>query len=188
MEERIQWAVYDATLQGVGFWALTYEGNDPTFWPMVHDNTTLTPPDDTGVTDDTGGADDSGPASGDLPVARAGKPIVASVGDTVFLNGNGSADPNGYPLRYTWTVRTSPQRIALEDADQAEPHFVAESEGTYSFELVVESRSGRSAPDTVVVTVGTESAGLCASTPGALPWLGLLAGGALLLRRKANHF
>ncbi|HND34765.1 MAG TPA: glycosyl hydrolase family 18 protein, partial [Myxococcota bacterium] len=95
VEERIQWAVYDATLQGVGFWALTYEGNDPTFWPMVHDNTTLTPPDDTGVTDDTGGGDDSGPASGDLPVARAGKPIVASVGDTVFLNGNGSADPNG---------------------------------------------------------------------------------------------
>lgn len=188
VEERIQWAVHDATLQGVGFWALTYEGNDPDFWPMVRDQTALTPAggDDSGPKD-SGPADDSDPPSGELPVARAGQPIAASVGDTVFLNGSGSEDPNGYPLRYLWTTRTSPQRINLADADQAEPHFVAEVAGTYSFELVVESRAGRSDPDTVVVTVGSESIGLCASAPGALPWLGLIASATLLLRRKPKH-
>lgn len=70
VRERIAFA-RDNGLQGVGFWAVGYEGDDPDFWPMVAEETTFATPDtgddDTSAGDDTSANDtDSGaPDSGD---------------------------------------------------------------------------------------------------------------------------
>ncbi|MEL6347520.1 MAG: glycosyl hydrolase family 18 protein, partial [Myxococcota bacterium] len=82
LRERISYAV-DRELQGVGFWALQYEGEDSGFWEMVSEETVLLEDDpletDTGL--DT-------PAENAPPIARAGQPIEANVGDIVVLNGS----------------------------------------------------------------------------------------------------
>jgi MYXO-CTERM domain-containing protein len=54
LETKLSWGV-DQGIQGVGYWALGYEGNDPEFWAMV-DRVTLTP-EDTGAPEDTGTLD-----------------------------------------------------------------------------------------------------------------------------------
>ncbi|MDP2309075.1 MAG: glycosyl hydrolase family 18 protein [Pseudomonadota bacterium] len=64
VQERVAWAVGNR-LQGVGFWALGYEGADPAFWDMVGVETAadhVPEPEDTGDTDDpedTGDTDDT---------------------------------------------------------------------------------------------------------------------------------
>lgn len=60
VEIKLQWSV-DQGIQGVGFWALGYDGNNPAFWEMVDDVTSIGPSDDPGPTDtglvDTGHVD-----------------------------------------------------------------------------------------------------------------------------------
>lgn len=186
VQERIHWAV-GAGLAGVGFWALTYEGNDPAFWDMVEAETKIELP-------DTGGGGDSGPqdsgpqdsAAAGHPVARAGQTLEVAVGDTVYLNGTGSSDPMDYPLRYMWTVLSGPG-ITLEDADTAEPHFVVPEAGSWTFQLVVESKHGLSQPDTVeIIAVEHGGCSTGAQTPvawGAVLGLAGLLGLAIQRRR-----
>lgn len=59
LETKLKWGV-EQGIQGVGYWALGYDGNDPAFWEMV-DRVTLIPSDD--VDDDTDDSDtgDAGP-------------------------------------------------------------------------------------------------------------------------------
>lgn len=184
VQERIHFAIGQG-LGGIGFWALTYEGNDPAFWDMVETETKL-PGDDTGTDtgSDTGtdtGKDTGEKPSEDLPMARAGEQIDAQVGDIVYLNGSGSSDPNGYPLRYTWSQSTGPEQVKLVDADEAEPHFTIPASGTYTFQLLVESRTGSSPADTVQVVA--EEAGGCSTAPSAASG-GMVGLGLLLLRRR----
>jgi hypothetical protein len=146
-----------AGLQGVGFWALTYEGNDPEFWQMVEDETRK---------EVESGQDDTGVVEGG-PVARAGLPIEAWPGDTVYLNGRGSTDPEGMPLLYAWAQVLGPE-VELMDADQPEPYFVVPETGSYQFELTVESRNGVSEPDRVEV-VAVDAPGMC-GTPASPLW------------------
>ena len=66
VRERIAFARENG-LQGVGFWAVGYEGDDPDFWPMVAEETTFQAPDTGG--DDTSATDDSA-----VPDDTAGDP------------------------------------------------------------------------------------------------------------------
>lgn len=83
-----------------------------------------------------------------LPVAYAGQDLKVKAGNTVVLNGLGSNDPDGDPLRYEWT-QIRGHKISLLDADSPKPTFVApkvSSKRLLRFKLRVTDMKG---PDTV---------------------------------------
>ncbi|HUQ03688.1 MAG TPA: myxosortase-dependent M36 family metallopeptidase [Kofleriaceae bacterium] len=92
------------------------------------------------------------------PTADAGQPVIAVVGDSVQLDGSGSSDPDGGTLTYAWTQTDGPD-VTLDNAAARNPRFTAPdvTEATsLTFELVVTSPSGASAPDSVSVFVAPE--------------------------------
>ncbi len=151
--------VRDATsIGGVGFWALHYT-DDPTFWQMVHDETTWTLPTDSttsgGPTDTGEPPDPGGPTgTGGAPDFRAdaGRPLLAYVGDTVVLSGEGSQGPEGISLDYRWTQLEGPA-VQLADVDIANPVFRIEQPGNLVFELLVGDGTAWSAPSRSYVVV-----------------------------------
>ncbi len=64
MTDKIGWSV-DQGLQGVGFWALTYDDGDPDLWSMVQGLTTTDTPDDTNVPTDSDPPDTGPDTPGD---------------------------------------------------------------------------------------------------------------------------
>lgn len=204
LAERISWAVTDQGLQGVGFWALTYEDNDAEFWDMVSSYTASAGGDDGGGDSgggDSGGGDvgggdgggddggvDSAPPSDGQPVARAGVAFMAYPGDTVILDGSASSDPGGAELKFRWT-QVGGATVALEGGATAEPSFVAPAPGTLSFELVVNNGEQYSDPDVVDVVVADPEVGErwmgggCQTVPGA-GWGLVVAAAAAMARRR----
>ena len=88
------------------------------------------------------------------PVADAGPDQSTFVGDTVTLDGSGSADVDGDPLTYSWSLTTVPAGSAatLDDPTRVDPTFQADLPGTYVAQLMVNDGFVDSPPDTVVVT------------------------------------
>ncbi len=93
-----------------------------------------------------------GPCLAAAPIAEAGLPLLAYPEDKVYLNGSGSADPDGEALFFSWYQVGGPA-VVLEGAETASPSFFVPSGGTYRFELVVEDGTAESAPDAVEVVV-----------------------------------
>ncbi len=91
------------------------------------------------------------------PFANAGPDQSVKVGDLVSLSGAASADPDGDPLRYLWTLRDRPlgSLAALIDAATVTPHFIADKPGHYLIQLIVNDGKADSVPD--AVTVSTEN-------------------------------
>ncbi len=86
--------------------------------------------------------------SNQLPIAFAGKEQKVKAGATVILNGLGSNDADGDPLRYEWT-QVRGHKVPLLDADSPKATFVApkvSSKRLYRFKLQVTDMKG---PDTV---------------------------------------
>ena len=179
IQDRTAWAV-ESGLQGIGFWALQYEGGDPDFWAMISEET------DRGIDGDTGGGGDTGSDGNNAaPIALAGLPLMAYPGDTVLLNGTPSYDPEGSELSYTWSQASGPP-VTLSGELTAEPRFTADVPGVHTFALVVSDGVQNSALDTVDIVVadpgaGRRYSGCSAVGAGGGLWLGLLG---LLLRRK----
>lgn len=136
-------------------------------------------------------------ANGD-PVADAGPDQVVTPGATVALDGSGSADPEGDPLAYIWTLASRPggSTAVLVDATTATPSFVADIAGDYEVSLTVSDGTTYSAADTVRVRASDPSSGGsssscgCTAAPDALGG-SVLAGvffglPALLRRRRAR--
>jgi hypothetical protein len=92
------------------------------------------------------------------PVSDAGGDQAVTEGDTVLLDGSGSADPDGDELLYQWR-QTGGVRVSLLDEWDMNPSFTAPDGLTQdellTFELVVSDRELNSSPDTVSVTVQT---------------------------------
>jgi uncharacterized repeat protein (TIGR01451 family) len=90
------------------------------------------------------------------PVANAGDDQSVSAGDTVTLDGSGSADPDGNtPLSYGWAQSGGPS-VALSDATAESPTFTAPGSATVlTFTLTVTDSLGLAdpTPDEMVVTV-----------------------------------
>jgi len=94
------------------------------------------------------------------PIANAGADQTIATSDTqVQLDGSASSDVDGDPLTYTWTIIDKPNgsNATLSDSTLVNPTFVADKDGTYTIQLIVNDGELYSATDSVIVTVGNTS-------------------------------
>ena len=106
------------------------------------------------------GGETGPPAGGEnpansAPVANAGMNQTVLVGETVSLDGTGSADPDGDLLSFQWTIQSRPNgsSAAILNADRPNPLFTADKHGNYVIQLVVTDSHGlSSAPAAVTIS------------------------------------
>jgi len=89
------------------------------------------------------------------PVANAGADQTVADSTQVQLNGSASSDVDSDPLTYQWTMISKPNdsNATLSDATLEKPTFVADVNGTYNIQLIVNDGTVDSVADTVVITV-----------------------------------
>lgn len=78
------------------------------------------------------------------PNADAGRDQTLSLGDTAYLDGSGSSDPNDLLLTFSWTFAELPPDSLLDDADilyrdTATAELTPDVVGTYSLDLTVDN-------------------------------------------------
>jgi RHS repeat-associated protein len=114
------------------------------------------------------------------PTANAGPDQQVAKGATVHLDGSSSSDPDANTtLTYQWTFAVKPgsSNATLTGATTATPSFVADVNGTYTLQLVVNDGQVNSPADMVTIVVtdcvphttqacytgpaGTEGVGIC---------------------------
>jgi len=88
------------------------------------------------------------------PVANAGDYQRVVAGDTVYLDGSGSSDPDDDPLSFNWAFDEVPEGSLAEIVDPSaeQTSFVADVAGTYIVRLVVNDGTIDSEPATVTIT------------------------------------
>lgn len=98
---------------------------------------------------------------GASPIADAGLDQAVIVNTVVTLDGTASSDADGDPLSYEWRILSAPasSSATLSASDVVTPDLVPDVPGTYEVELIVRDAINSSAPDTTVITAGTEIAG-----------------------------
>lgn len=97
---------------------------------------------------------------GQLPTANAGTDLEIMQGDTITLNGSGSADPLGRPLTYSWAIADKPETSLLDSVDSPtalETTFTPDEAGIYLLSLTVNNGINDSAPDVVVLRVASSN-------------------------------
>jgi hypothetical protein len=106
-----------------------------------------------------------------ISVSNTDTPPVADAGDSgslppcngaiIELNGNGSYDPEGQALDYSWSLVSTPSASAATDANfddtaSAVPEFIWDVVGEYTFQLQVHDGTYWSPPDIVTFEVAEE--------------------------------
>jgi hypothetical protein len=88
------------------------------------------------------------------PASDPGEDRSVLVGETVTLNGSGSADSDGDPLAFRWSFisRPSESRAFIADPSTAIASFTADAAGVYIVQLVVDDGSEESLPQLIVIT------------------------------------
>ena len=119
------------------------------------------------------------------PVANAGTAQNVTTASTVTLDGSTSADANGDPLTYDWTLTGKPTGSAavLAGATGAMPNFVADIAGTYVASLVVNDGKANSTASTVTITASTTNAAPVANAGAAQ---NVVAGSTVTLNGAAS--
>lgn len=86
------------------------------------------------------------------PIANAGPDKQAYVGDTVYLDGSQSSDPDGDPLTYSWMQKSGPSQT-INNKDTKVANFVANATGTLEFLLEVCDPHNACSTDSALVTI-----------------------------------
>ena len=87
-----------------------------------------------------------------IPTANAGEDSIATIGQTVVLDGSASSDPEDRELSYSWSllqVPSSSELTELIDAETASPKFTPDARGVYVVNLTVNNGLTHSWPDTL---------------------------------------
>jgi hypothetical protein len=94
------------------------------------------------------------------PIANAGPDQTVQVGSTVQLDGRGSTDPDGDPIKsYRWNIlprENSAQCVFKSSRNIAQPTIQPRREGRCTIELVVSDGKLNSDPDQVTITAKTD--------------------------------
>lgn len=95
------------------------------------------------------------------PVANAGANQTVSIGDSVTLNGGGSSDPDNDSISYRWALTSVPagSGATLSDTAAVNPTFVADIEGDYVVQLIVNDGTFDSAADTALISAQPPATG-----------------------------
>jgi DNA-binding beta-propeller fold protein YncE len=88
------------------------------------------------------------------PVANAGSDQTGEQSYEITLDGSGSYDPDGDPLKYTWSFVSKPtgSTASLSNPNAVNPTFTPDLPGTYVLQLVVSDYFTYSSPATVTIT------------------------------------
>ncbi|ARU30196.1 hypothetical protein CBR65_20730 [Cellvibrio sp. PSBB006] len=105
------------------------------------------------------------------PIAEAGANQNVTVGDRIELDGSASHDPDGDQLSYRWSLTGKPQgsTVSLQAADSAAPHFIADVDGTYVAQLIVNDGQLDSQPDTVTINAQHPVCDISSDTRRTIP-------------------
>ena len=145
IRERIIYGIGE-DLQGIGFWALSYENETSGFWEMVleevgTEDSNSEPSSEPSTEPSTEPSDESL-----LPFAEAGLDQSVFMGDTVTLDGSASIGE-----QFIW-IQSYGDSLTLDDSNQQVVSFVAEKSGTFAFDLQV-SIGSVSDRDRVIVVI-----------------------------------
>jgi hypothetical protein len=101
------------------------------------------------------------------PISNAGPPQTVVVGATVTLDGSGSSDSNHATLKNKWSLLNVPSgsTAALTGATTVSPTFVADLQGTYVAQLIVNDGIQDSLPATVTITAAPANSIVLAPDP-----------------------
>ena len=109
---------------------------------------------------------------GSPPTASAGATQTYNGGEIAMLDGTGSTDPNGDPLRYAWTQTGGANTVQLSDRHAARPVFEApNANDALTFSLVVNDGYDNSSASTVTINTVVYS-GLSVAPPSQSPFRG----------------
>ncbi len=86
------------------------------------------------------------------PSANAGSDQTGYVGDTIYLDGTNSSDPDNDPLTYLWTQKSGPGQV-LNNYNTPIANFTASATGTLEFLLRVCDNKNACAEDSTLVTI-----------------------------------
>ena len=89
------------------------------------------------------------------PVANAGTNQETKIGQTVTLDDSESYDPDGDPLRVTWSFVSKPvgSTVELSDPHLKQPVFTPDVPGDYVLQLTVSDLFIETAPSSLTITV-----------------------------------
>ena len=101
------------------------------------------------------------------PIANAGPSQNVALGATVTLDGSGSSDSNHATLKYKWSLLSIPpgSTAVLNGATTVNPTFVADLQGPYVAQLIVNDGIQDSLPSTVTITAAPANSILLAPDP-----------------------
>ena len=101
----------------------------------------------------------TGSAANSAPTANAGTAQNVLIGTFVTLDGSASSDANGDLLTYRWSFISKPTGTSatLSSAVSARPTFVADVEGVYVLNLIVNDGTLDSEAAVVTVTASSEA-------------------------------
>lgn len=92
-----------------------------------------------------------------VPVADAGNDQNVNTTYLVTLNGSKSSDADLDDLRYLWSFVSRPEgsTTLFSDRTMLTPTFVADKDGTYIIELIVDDGNNESLPNRVIIRAAT---------------------------------
>jgi hypothetical protein len=91
------------------------------------------------------------------PIANAGIDNEVVTGDSFSLDGSASSDADNDDLTYAWILTEAPSgsSATLSDMTAAQPSFIADIDGSYTFSLSVNDGTEDSPADTVTIMAST---------------------------------